>query len=356
MTHESGLTSGPRLLNVATANPGSKYTQQDLLKLFGVTNEKIAGLFTNSHIASRYLCLPEPGEAGLIPEETSLELWQKHREQALATGRKAIETILKRLNMNLTEIDYLACVTSTGFLCPSLTAHFIKELGLRRDVHRIDIVGMGCNAGLNGMQPLVNYCRQYPDRHALLVCVEICSAAYVFDMTMRTAVVNSLFGDGCAVAVFGTRPDYDPALGPEMLGFESYIIPEQIDAMRFDFDGNKNSFFLDREIPFVLGEHAARPVVTLLDRFGLKIQDVSHWVIHTGGRKVLNAVKQCLNISDHDIRHSISVLRDLGNQSSGSFLFSFERLMEERVARRGDYLLMMTMGPGSTIECGLARF
>lgn len=356
MNQKSQQSRGARLLNIATANPGSKYVQKDLLDLFDVTDQKIANLFTNSHITSRNLCLPKPDETGNMPEETSLELWNKHRDQSLIAGRKAITDVLNQAGMNPSDIGYLVCVTSTGFLCPGLTAHFVKEMGFRQNIHRIDLVGMGCHGGLNGMQPLVNYCNQNADGYALLICVEICSSAYVFDMTMRTAVVNSLFGDGCAAAVFGRQSKFDSNLEPEILGFESHIIPDQIEAMRFDYDGNKYSFFLDRNIPYVLGNHVAQPVFALLDRFGLKIRDIKHWIIHSGGKKVLDSIKYTLNISAHDIRHTESVLRDFGNLSSGSFLFSYKRLIEEKVAQRGDYLLMMTMGPGATIECCLGQF
>jgi predicted naringenin-chalcone synthase len=356
MQQELLPSEGPRLLSVATANPGKKYTQQELLNLFGVIDPKIAKLFNSSHIESRNLCLPELDTNVKIREETSLELSQKHREQALIIGKAAIKEALDQAKLNPSDIDYLACVTSTGFLCPSLTAHFVKEIGFRQNIHRIDLLGMGCHGGLNGMQPLVNYCNQNVNGHALLVCVEICSSAYVFDMTMRTAVVNSLFGDGCAAAVFGRQAKFDFTLRPEILGFESHIIPEQLDAMRFDFDGNKYSFFLDRNIPYILGNHVEQPVSALLKRFNLKIRDIKHWIIHSGGRKVIDAIKYALNISSHDVRHTESVLRDFGNLSSGSFLFSYKRLIEEKISQRGDYVVMMTMGPGATIECCLGKF
>jgi len=347
---------GTRLLNIATANPGKKYLQRDLPAIFGEINKKIANLFTHSHIESRYLCLPEPDETGKIPDETSLALWNKHRDQSIETGRIVITNILNQAGMTTSDIDYIVCVTSTGFLCPGLTAHFVKTLGFRQNIHRIDLVGMGCHGGLNGLQPLVNYCNQHAEGYGLLVCVEICSAAYVFDMTMRTAVVNSLFGDGCAAAILGKKTQSDDTYAPEILGFESHIIPEQIEAMRFDYDGSKNSFFLDREIPYVIGSHVSYPVLALLNRFGLKIRDINHWIIHSGGKKVLDSIKYSLNISTYDIRHTESVLRDFGNLSSGSFLFSYQRLMEEKVVQLNDYLLMITMGPGATIECCLGQF
>jgi 3,5-dihydroxyphenylacetyl-CoA synthase len=346
----------PRILSVGTSHPPTAHSQDDLLRLFKVSDPKIKSLFRSSHIANRYLVLPEPGANGEVPEESSLELAAKHRREAIAIGREAIAQALAPLGLTPSDVDYLVCVTTTGFLCPGLTAHLIADLGFRRDVHRIDVVGMGCNAGLNALQPLADFCARNPGRIGVQLCVEICSAAYVFDMTMRTSVVNCLFGDGAAAIAVCAGPDEREAAGPSLLGFASHIIPEAIGAMRFDFDGVKNSFFLDKEIPYVIGQNVHVPVDRLLARFGLKRRHVAHWVVHSGGKKVIDSIKYSLDLTDHDLRHTQSVLRDYGNLSSGSFLFSLQRLLREGRVSSGDHVMLMTMGPGSTIECCLGRF
>lgn len=356
MSIEMAEIAGPRLLSVATGNPGKMYRQQELLDLFGVTDKKISKIFSNSHISTRFLSLGTPDDSGRLGDESGLELYNKHREQAIAAGKRVITQALEHAGLQPSDIDYIACVTSTGFLCPSLSALLIREVGLRQDVHRLDVVGMGCNAGLNGMQPLINFCRLNQDRRALLVCAEICSAAYVFDMSMRTAVVNSLFGDGVAAAVFGSTKASVHEIAPEILGFTSHMMHEHIDAMRFDYEEGKYSFYLDRDIPYVIGNNVEKPVNALLSKFGLQKHNIKHWIVHSGGRKVIDAIKFNLGLSPHALRHTEGVLKDLGNLSSGSFLFSHQRLIHEDVARRGDYAVMMTMGPGATIECCLARF
>ena len=241
-------------------------------------------------------------------------------------------------------------------VCPSLTAHYIKGLELRPDIHRIDIVGMGCNAGLNGMQPVVNFCTLHPEAVGLLLCVEVCSAMYVIDDTLNTAVVNSLFGDGAAAAVISAKYANSPSLGPKILGFTSHIIPEVIEAMRIDFQDNKYAFQLDSKIPYYLGLHVRTPVDSLLARFGKKRRDIDHWIVHSGGRKVIDALKYSLNITKNDVRHTSSILENFGNVSSASFLFAHERLLEEGVTLPGDSIMMITMGPGPTIECCLGEF
>jgi predicted naringenin-chalcone synthase len=184
---------------------------------------------------------------------------------------------------------------------------------------------------------------------------------------MRTAVVNSLFGDGAvAVTLTADPPDaaYGPAgvpaeqTGPRILGFASHLITEAIDAMRYDWDDEqgKFSFYLDPLVPYVVGAHVERVVDRLLAGAGLRRSAVSHWLVHSGGKKVIDAVRVNLGLTRHDVRHTTAVLRDYGNLSSGSFLFSYERLLDEGVVKAGDHGVLMTMGPGSTVETALVQW
>lgn len=352
------LDASPRLLAVGTANPPDVVRQEDLLARFRVEDPRIRSLFTSSHIKTRHLYLPEAGPDG-APQETQGQLLAKHKRGALQIGPEAIRACLGPTGLGVRDIDHLVCITTTGFLAPGLSALVMKEMGFREDCSRADIVGMGCNAGLNGLNLTTAWATANPGKNALMVCIEICSAVYVFDGTMRTAIVNSLFGDGAAaVLVRASGLDDQGPPTPRVLGFNSHLIPQASDAMRYDWDdqAGKFSFFLDRDIPYVVGANAPRPVGRLLAQHGLKKRHVSHWVVHSGGKKVVDAIKYNLGLTDHDVRHTHSVLRDFGNLSSGSFLFSYKRLMAEGKVRRGDFGVLMTMGPGSTIETALIRW
>ncbi len=346
-----------RILSVGTANPPERWRQEDLLDRYRVTDPRLRSLFSSSHIRTRHLYLPPPGPDG-APQETQGELLAKHLRGAMEIGPQAVTRCLEPLGLEPRDIDYLCCITTTGFLAPGLTAHLMRQMGFREDCSRVDIVGMGCNAGLNGLNPVTSWARANPGRNALMVSMEICSAAYVFDGTMRTAIVNSLFGDGAAAVLVRAFEKDARAFAPEVVGFNSHIIPAAIDAMRYDWDDTvgKFSFFLDRDIPYVVGANAERPVARLLEAHGLKRRHISHWLVHSGGKKVVDAIKYNVGLSDWDVRHTHSVLRDYGNLSSGSFLFSYERLLREGRVRRGDWGVMMTMGPGSTIETALLRW
>ncbi|MFD5831786.1 3,5-dihydroxyphenylacetyl-CoA synthase DpgA [Lentzea sp. NPDC060358] len=346
-----------RIVGVGTAVPPESYSQQELLDLFDVRDPKIRGVFLNSAIDRRFLVLPPRTPDGAVVTETQGELLGRHRRQGVDMAARAIRSTLEKANATLADVRHLCCVTSTGFLTPGFSALLVKELGLRPDISRLDVVGMGCNAGLNGMSATTGWAGAHPGDLALMVCAEACSAAYVFDGTMRTSVVNSLFGDGAAaVAVVAGGGDTRP--GPAVLRSTSHIITDAIDAMRFDWDDDHGrfSFFLDREVPYVVGAHAERVVSGLLAGTGLRVSDIGHWVVHSGGKKVIDAVMVNLGLTRHDLRHTTGVLRDYGNLSSGSFLFSYARLLDEGVVRPGDHGVLMTMGPGSTIEAALLRY
>ncbi len=349
-----------RIAGVGTAVAGEPYSQRDVLDTFGITDPKVTSVFMNSAIERRYLTLPPQGDDGSRALESQGELLGKHRAVAIDMGARALGACLKNAGADLSDIGCLCCVTSTGFLTPGLSALLIRKLGIAPHCHRVDVVGMGCNAGLNALGVTAGWSVAHPGKLAVILCAEVCSAAYVFDSTMRTAVVNSLFGDGAAaVALIAGADEEEPVgAGPRVLGFASHIIVDAIEAMRYDWDGSqgKFSFYLDPEIPYVVGANAELVIDRLLSGAGLRRGDITHWLVHSGGKKVIDAVRVNLGLTRHDVRHTTGVLRDYGNLSSGSFMFSYERLVNEDVAQPGDYGVLMTMGPGSTIEAGLIQW
>lgn len=356
------LTNFPRITGVGTAVAGEPYSQRELLDILGITDPKVVSVFMNSAIRRRYLTLPPMGDDGARLLETQGVLLSKHKAVAVDMGARALEACLKSAGANLPDIGCLCCVTSTGFLTPGLSALLIRELGIPPHCARVDVVGMGCNAGLNALGVTAGWSAAHSGQLAVVLCAEACSAAYVLDSTMQTAVVNSLFGDGAAAVALVAGPaetaETPGGRGPRVLAFASHIIVDAIDAMRYDWDENQGafSFFLDPDIPYVVGANAELVVDRLLSGAGLRRADIAHWLVHSGGKKVIDAIRVNLGLTRHDVRHTTGVLRDYGNLSSGSFLFSYERLVGEEITRPGDYGVLMTMGPGSTIEAALVQW
>ncbi|BCJ69481.1 3,5-dihydroxyphenylacetyl-CoA synthase DpgA [Polymorphospora rubra] len=347
-----------RMVGVGTATTGTVVSQADLLDVMGIDDPKIRSVFLNSAIDRRSLTLPPPDATGRRVPEPQGRLLDKHKRLAVDMGGRALQDCLRNAGAALSDVRHLCCVTSTGFLAPGLSALLIRELGIDPHCSRSDVVGMGCNAGLNALNVVAGWTAAHPGELGVMVCAEACSAAYALDGSMRTAVVNSLFGDGAAALALTSDASEQVRPGPRILKFAGFLITDAIDAMRYDWDDGlgRFSFYLDPRIPYVVGAHAERVVDRLLAGTGLRRGDIGHWLVHSGGKKVIDAVVVNLGLSRYDVRHTVGVLRDHGNVSSGSFLFSYERLVAEGVARPGDYGIMMTMGPGSTIETALVQW
>jgi polyketide synthase Type III len=207
----------PRIAGVGTAVAGQSYSQKDLIEIFRITDSRVRSVFLNSAIERRYLSLPPVSDDGVRAHEAQGDLLGKHKALALDMGARAIEASLQNVGAGIDDIDHLCCVTTNGFLTPGLSALLIREMGIAPQCSRVDVVGMGCNAGLNALGVTAAWSAAHPRQLAVLLCAEACSAAYVFDSTMRTAVVNSLFGDGAAAIVL-TGDDVGDRLLPALQG------------------------------------------------------------------------------------------------------------------------------------------
>lgn len=355
---------GPRILGTASVFPQDAYSQHEVEKRLGLVHPVVKKFLRASHIEKRHLILPPSGKKGTIEEETAAELDQKFAEHAVPLAAQTLEKTVRQAGLNLSQVGMVCCVTSTGFLVPGLSSRVIAEVGLSGNTQKLDIVGMGCNAAVSALNPVVAWTRQNPGRYGVVICCEINSASYALSGGIADGLVNSLFGDAVVGTVLqapqnGASVRRGPANPtPCFVDFESLILPEHLDAMRFDFlpEKGKRSFFLSRDIPFVVGRNAHRPVVELLTRHGLDPKAIEHWIIHTGGAAVIDGVKHSLGLSEYDVRHTRSVLRDFGNVSSGSVLLSLERLMAEGAPKPGDLGVMLAMGPGASLDAALLKW
>jgi predicted naringenin-chalcone synthase len=350
-------TTRPQLVGLGTATAAQSYTQAELLDVFGITDRRVRELFLNGGIERRSLRLPPTGPDGRPRRESQGELLARHRLQAVEMGSAALRACLADVGATPEDVKYLVAVTTTGFLTPGLSARILQDVGLSPHTGRLDVVGMGCNAGLNGLAAGASWATAHPGDLAVVVCSEACSAGYVVDGTLRTAVVNSLFGDGAAAAAL-VADDTGRRTGPTLVKLSSYLIPEALDTMRYDWDDDAASFsfYLDPDVPYLIGAHAELAVDRLLEGTGLRRGDIDHWTVHSGGKKVIDALQVNLGLTRHDLRHTVSVLRDHGNVSSASFLFSQQRLMSEGLVAPGDHGVLLTMGPGAQLEAALVTY
>jgi alkylresorcinol/alkylpyrone synthase len=277
-------------------------------------------------------------------------------EAALLIGERATAQALGEAGLEARDIDHIFFVTVTGIATPSIDARLVNRLGLRSDVKRTPIFGLGCVAGAAGTARAADYLRAFPHEIALLLSIELCSLTFQqADFSMANLVATGLFGDGGAAVVLSGAARSEAA-GPRVLATRSIFYPETENVMWWRVSGDGFQIVLSGDVPRLARERIGHDVDAFLSAQGLRRSAMAHWIAHTGGPKVLNAFDDALNLVPDALSRSRSSLRRLGNLSSASVLFVLGDLLAERVAHPGDYGLMLAMGPGFCAELVLLQW
>ncbi|TFV58979.1 type III polyketide synthase [Mycobacterium sp. PS03-16] len=271
---------------------------------------------------------------------------------ATELGERAVRAALAAAHVRPHEVDAIVAVSSTGVAVPTIDATIAARVGFRRDVKRIPLFGLGCVAGASGLARVHDYLRGYPDHVAVLLSVELCSLTMQRDDTSIPALIGlCLFGDGAA-AVVATGADRVPALGmgaPRILATRSRLIPGTADIMGWNVSADGFGLVLSRDVPKMADDHLADEVGRFLADHGLTTADISAWICHPGGPKVLESIQRAVDVPAEALKHSWDSLRDNGNISSASVLDVLGRTIGQRPDDRSP-ALMLAMGPGFSFE------
>lgn len=326
------------IAGLGTATPPQRYTQRDCWDALRKAPQ-FSELKPRSHailkkvltgengIASRHLALESLTDVFEITPDTLQSRFTKHApELAMLAAKRA----LKDANGKPEEIDAILISTCTGYLCPGLTSYVSERLGLRQDVFTLDLVGQGCGAALPNLRTAEALLAANRAKKALSVCVEICSAAFFLDDDPGVLISACLFGDGAGAVVLSNKPNQD-LRRVEWKSGASHLAPENRDTLRFGHQSGMLRNILLPQVPEIAGKAAEKLFSETLALAEIKREKISGWVLHTGGRDVIFSLRDHLKISDRDVRHSASVLRDFGNVSSPTVLFVLERALHDTV-------------------------
>lgn len=349
------MTSLPGILSIGIANPPRRYSQPDIYDLIALhspfyRNERIRDVFMHSEIDFRHFYFDIET---VDPNESTDQLHNRFRQGAIEIGTKAIQQCLTAGSIDVSEVDFFVAVSCTGYLCPGLSALLLRELGMRTDIQRADLLGMGCAGAMPGLQRACDFVRAYPGKKALVLTVEICSACYYIDDSLETVVGNAICSDGAAAFIVGMTMETNI---PKVERFDTLIEPSLIESVGFEQRDGRLRIILSKDIRDVAGRLANTLITRLLTSARLSRKDISHWILHSGGRKVIEGLKNELSLSDDQVQYSKSVLRNYGNMSSPTVLFVLDETMRSARTMPGDTGIMLAMGPGLALESALLRW
>ncbi len=341
--------------------PEHRYEQRELSELFidlCVPDERqhalVRRLHAGARVDTRHLALPIERYRELNGFTDANEAFL---DVATKLGTTAVLGALKDAGLTPEDVDYIVSTTVTGLAVPSLEARIAAPVGLRPDVRRVPLFGLGCLAGAAGVARTHDLLRGRPGAVGVLLAVELCSLTVQRDdPSAANLVASGLFGDGAAAVVLVDDDHPAAAGGPRVLDTASHLYPETERAMGWDVGGTGLRIVLGVEVPDLVHKHLRHDVTRLLEPHGLHIEDVARWICHPGGPKVIEAIQATLGLDEYDLGMTWESLRRIGNLSSASVLHVLRDTLRERPAQPGDYGVLMAMGPGFCAELVLLQW
>jgi alkylresorcinol/alkylpyrone synthase len=351
-------TASSTIVATATAVPAHTASQTAVQRVLRTVfpidarrMDAVMTLFENAQIDNRYSVYPveQIGQRRSLTE-TSAE----YRSHAIALARDVASRALAESRVAARDIDLVITTSCTGIMIPSVDAYLVDALGLRSDVRRLPITELGCVGGAAALARADDFLRGFPDAHVLVVAVELPSLSLQRDDTSpANLVASALFGDGAAAVVMAGGVDRP---GVRVRSTLSHIFPRSTGALGFDLKEDGFHSVISKDIPAMLKAEIVVLVDKLAARAGLTRDQLTCFLLHPGGRKILGAVEDGLGLPREATQPSWDVLRDYGNQSSASVLFVLHHWLTRREPIAGTHGVLAAFGPGLTTEMLLLQW
>ena len=356
---------------IGIANPANKFKQQSIYHFManasGLDNNNRARLKTiydHSGIEYRYSSIPDfgPGEPDdyqffsrttdlepFISTEARMALYQT---EAVRVAEAAVRHCFSALPAGiLQQITHLITVSCTGMYAPGLDIDLVERLGLKTTTQRTCINFMGCYGAINGLKTADYICRADPDAKVLVVSVELCTLHFQKVNSLDNWVANSLFSDGAAaVLVEGTANRLAACIALELKHFYTEFLPQARNDMGWYIGNTGFEMKLTSKVSKQIKNHIGAITGRLLQSAGIStINDIDAFAIHPGGRRVLEAVEEALELPEESNAFAYEVLQQYGNMSSATILFVLQKILQHTV-KNNRQILSFGFGPGLTVE------
>jgi alkylresorcinol/alkylpyrone synthase len=360
----------PSIISISSIKLPNKVSQSNAMEfaheLFSNSFKDISRLmkiFENGQVDSRYFAMPLEWFRDQHGFKEKNELYIRI---ATEFGAQAIQECLSNPQFLKTpyhqeQINAIIFVSSTGISTPTIDARIMNQIPFSKHIKRIPLWGLGCAGGASGLSRAFDYCKAFPKESVLVLCVELCSLTFQKDdLTKSNLVGTSLFADGIACAlVCGDESDAMDYLKssqvPQILATCSTLMPYSLDVMGWEVKDNGLYVIFSKDIPSIIESWLKPNVEEFIKANGLSLHNITHFIAHPGGKKVLDAYQQSLGFNEEMLKISTEVLNEFGNMSSATILYVLERFMEMNISE-GDYGLAAALGPGFSSEQVLMRW
>ena len=356
------------IYSISTAVPEFKHKQESIFEfmsaIYGVgENEKrsLKLLYDRSGIESRYSTISDysslPEKRTFYPATADLEPFPKLEERMEYFNHKALELSVDAVNtcigaIPVSSITHLITVTCTGISAPGLDIMLVEALKLNANIHRSSINFMGCYAAIHALKQADLISKSDPNALVLIVCVELCTLHFQKDYDKDNIGANLLFADGASAVLVGDESNATYTKGLKMKNFYSEISLSGKSDMAWQIGGKGFLMTLSSYIPELIKVGIKSLVQNALERLNLQPDEIKHWAIHPGGRKILEVIQNELQLQAQDLEASYKVLKNYGNMSSPTILFVLKEIWQNKMqfTEQKELVFAASFGPGLTME------
>jgi predicted naringenin-chalcone synthase len=352
-----------KIVSIGTAVPQYRHQQQDILdfmqRVFAldeVNRRKLKFLYRQSGIETRYSVIPDyslpAAEWQFYNPSENLEPFPKleqrmdwYRKNAATLSMNAVKNCLDKLPAQ--SITHLITVSCTGMSAPGLDIELLDLLQLPVTTHRTSINFMGCYAAIHAMKLADAITRADTNANVLIVCTELCTLHFQKEHTIDNITSSLLFSDGAAALLVSGKNELP---GLKMEHFYSVVAPKGKSDMAWELSSTGFQMTLTGYVADLIEEDFGGLVNDSLKAANMQKEQVTHWCIHPGGKKILESVHNSLGFSNGQLKSCYDILNDYGNMSSPTVLFVLEKIMEALPARGSATIFGAAFGPGLTME------
>lgn len=361
-----------KIVSIATNVSQYRHDQNDICvfadKIYNSNaddSRKYKFMYNRSGIQTRYSVIPDyhssvekreffPKTKDLEPfpdMDMKMKCFAKH---AAPLSIKTIEDcIAGKITKN--EITHLITVSCTGMSAPGLDLDIMEKMNLRRNIFRTSVNFMGCYAAIHALKMAHALCRSSQQANVVIVCTELCTLHFQKENTMDNITSTILFGDGCAAVL--VQKNTSTQKGIKLNNFFSHVAFKGKQEMSWNLSSSGFSLTLSGYVADLVKEDFNEIVLKALQESNLTKEDITHWCIHPGGKKILEAIDKGVGLAPASLRYSYDILKNYGNMSSCTILFVLQKIMNELLWHdKPAKIFAAAFGPGLTMETFIAAY
>jgi predicted naringenin-chalcone synthase len=337
-----------RIAGLTVADSPTTFSQEDVLNLLGLKGDEFAErIFARSGVRRRHLNL----ETDFL-DDTLRGRTARVEDELMHYAIQAVD----QLGVDPQEIGTVVTASLYSLGCPSLAHRLLDHYEMDPATDKYHISGVGCASAVPLLRLASQSLSQHPGKHSLVVAAESMSSllhrARPGDPRAKT-VGSAIFGDGCGAALLSSADD---APGPTIVASQVHQIGDTLGAVSLALSAEDSYLHLARELPDLAAAGLGELVAGFLHRNRLARSGVDHWIVHPGGRRIVESVQEVLELSHEDVAISWEALAEHGNVGTPSIMYVLKDTIEQRRPRSGEHGLMVTIGPGVSVGLMLLQF